>query len=182
MSYYDLFLVCCYSLLQAGASTFISVVLALPLVHFFARYTFWGKKFLLSLVAFFCIMPTKVCALSVKLFYGMNGLPGIISAHVLLNVPLACYLLYTAYQKIDWLTMWVAADLGASSWHQYKDIILVQIKPALVVTSLTIFLLCFSSFSIPCMLGTPFYHYTPDVMLFFANKLGDEAAMQEQQK
>jgi len=177
MSYYDLLLVCCYSLLQAGVSTFISVVLALPLVHFLAQYTFWGKEFFLSLVAFFCIIPTKVCALSVKLFYGMNGLPGIISTHVLLNVPFACYLLYIAYQKIDWLTMWAAADLGAPLWRQYKDTILVQIKPALVVTSLTIFLLCFSSFSIPRMLGTHFYHYTPDVMLFFANRLGDTAAV-----
>ena len=177
MSYYDLLLVCYYSLLQAGISTFISVFLALPIVHFFALYTFWGKKFFLSFVLFFCIIPTKVCALSVKLFYGMNGLPGIISAHILLNVPFACYLLYTAYQKIDWLSMWAAADLGASSWYQYKDTILVQIKPALVVTSLNIFLLCFSSFSIPRMLGTHFYHYTPDVMLFFANKLGDKAAI-----
>jgi len=149
MSYYDSLLVCCYSLLQAGVSTFISVVLALPLVHFFAQYTFWGKEFFLSLIAFFCIIPTKVCALSVKLFYGMNGLPGIISAHVLLNIPFACYLLCTAYKKIDWLTMWAAADLGAPLWSQYKDTILVQIKPALVVASLTIFLLCFSSFSIP---------------------------------
>jgi len=177
MLHYDSLLVCCYSLLQAGISTFISVVLALPLVHFFAQYTFWGKEFFLSLIVFFCIIPTKVCALSVKLFYGVSGLPGIISAHVLLNVPFACYLLYTAYQKIDWLTMWAAADLGASPWYQYKDTILVQIKPALVVTSLTIFLLCFSSFSIPRMLGTHFYHYTPDVMLFFANKLGNEAAI-----
>jgi len=177
MSYYDLLLVCCYSLLQAGVSTFISVVLALPLVHFFAQYTFWGKEFFLSLIAFFCIIPTKVCALSVKLFYEMNGLPGIISAHVLLNVPFASYLLYAAYQKIDWSTMWVAADLGAPLWRQYKDTVLAQIKPALVVTSLTIFLLCFSSFSIPRMLGTHLYHYTPDVMLFFANKLGDEAAI-----
>jgi len=177
MLYHDLLLVCCYSLLQAGISTFISVVLALPLVHFFVFYTFWGKEFFLSLILFFCIIPTKVCALSVKLFYGMNGLLGIIGAHVLLNVPFACYLLYAAYQKIDWLTMWAAADLGALPWRQYKDTILVQIKPALVVTSLTIFLLCFSSFSIPRMLGTHFYHYTPDVMLFFANKLGNKAAM-----
>jgi len=177
MLYYDLLLVCCYSLLQAGVSTFISVVLALPLVHFFALYTFWGKEFFVSFVTFFCIIPTKICALSVKLFYDVDGLPGIISAHVLLNVPFACYLLYTAYQKIDWLTMWAAADLGASPWYQYKDTILAQIKPALVVTSLTIFLLCFSSFSIPRMLGTRFYHYTPDVMLFFANKLGDKAGI-----
>jgi len=107
----------------------------------------------------------------------MSGLLGIIAAHVLLNVPFACYLLYSAYQKIDWLTMWAAADLGAPLWDQYKDTILVQIKPALIVTSLTIFLLCFSSFSIPRMLGTCFYHYTPDVMLFFANKLGDTVAV-----
>jgi len=126
---------------------------------------------------FFCIMPTKLCALSVKLFYGLQGLPGIISAHVLLNLPFACYLLYTAYQKIDWLTVWAAADLGASCWQQYKDIILAQIKPALLLTSLTIFLLCFSSFSIPRMLGTHSYHYTPDVLLFFANRLGDEGTV-----
>ena len=177
MSYDELLLVCCYSLLQAGISTIISVALALPLAHFFAQYTFWGKKFFLSLLLFFCIMPTKLCALSVKLFYGLHGLPGIVTAHVLLNLPFACYLLYTAYQKIDWLTVWAAADLGASFRQQYKDVILPQIKPALLLTSLTIFLLCFSSFSIPRMLGTHYYHYTPDVLLFFANKLGDDQAV-----
>jgi len=178
MSYNDLFFVYCYSLLQAGISTIISVVLALPLAHFFIQYTFPGKKFFLSLLAFFCIMPSKVCALSISLCYELRGFPGIVSAHVLLNLPFACYLLHAAYQKIDWLIVWAAADLGASLRQQYITIILPQIKPALLLTSLTIFLLCFASFSIPRMLGTHCYHYTPDVLLFFANKLGDEKIVQ----
>ncbi|MGB8366779.1 MAG: hypothetical protein WCD44_00315, partial [Candidatus Babeliales bacterium] len=169
MIYYDLFLAWCYTILQAGISTIFSIILALPLVHFLSQYTFWGKKFLFSLLAFFCIMPTKLCALSIKLFYGLQGFPAIISAHVLLNFPFAFYLLHTAYQKIDWLIVWAAADLGASPRQQYKDGLIPQLKPALILTSLTIFLLCFSSFSIPQMLGTHIYHYTPDVLLFYNN-------------
>ena len=143
------------------------------LLIFLLAMHFGANVFFFFWPLFFCIMPTKVCALSIQLFYGWDGLLGIISAHLLLNVPFAFFLLHVAYQKIDWLTMWVAADLGASFWRQYKDAILVQMKPALLATSLLIFLLCFSSFSIPRIFAQLYCHYTPDVMMFKACQLGD---------
>jgi len=167
MTFQDLLLSWCCAIFQAGISVVISLILALPLTYFLSQYNFFGKNFLLSLLAFFCIMPTKLCALAIKLFYGWHGFPGIISAHVLLNFPFACYLLDAAYQKIDWIVVWAAADLGASVKQQYKDAILPQLKPALLLASLSVFLLCFSSFSIPRMLGTDIYHYTPDLFLLF---------------
>ncbi len=154
------------SLLQAAISTFVSVALALPLAHFFNRFSFVGRRFFLSLVPFFCIMPTKICALSVGLFYDADGIVGIIIAHVLMNLPFAFYLLHASYQKVDYTLEWIAQDLGATWWQAYRESTWPVISVPLFAVATLIFVLCFSSFSIPLVLGTADYHYTPAIMLF----------------
>lgn len=153
------------SFLQAAISTFVSVALALPLAHFFGRFNFFGKRFFLSLVPFFCIMPTKICALSVELLYGSGGIVGIVIAHVLLNLPFAFYLLHASYQKVDYTLEWIAQDLGATWWQAYRESTWPVISVPLFAVATLIFVLCFSSFSIPLVLGTADYHYTPAIMM-----------------
>ena len=113
-----------------------------------------------------CIMPTKLVVLCIDLFYGVTGFSGIILAHLMLNIPFAFYILNTAYEKVDATLFLLAADLGASSWCCYKDIIFPILRPTIISIALLLFLLHFSSFSIPLLLGRTIYHYTPEIMMY----------------
>ena len=163
---YTAFIVFSFSIIQALVSTLLSVILALPVAHFFYTFNFPGKRFVISLVSMLCIMPTKLVVLCVTLFYGVNGFVGIILAHVILNVPLTVYIINATYQKLDVSLLWLAADSGACPWRSYKDVVFPLLRPTIVSIFLLLFLLHFSSFSIPLLLGGKIFHNTPEIMLY----------------
>lgn len=151
---------------QALISTVVSLILALSLAHCLYRFDFLGKYLLLACAVVWFIMPTKLVAIIVADCFGVHGIAGIVFAHVLLNMPFATYLMYLSYQKIDCGMLWVAQQLGATSWRCYADIVFPLLKPTIISTSLLIFLLCFSSFSIPLIISSSYYYQTPEVMLY----------------
>lgn len=155
-----------YAIVQAFLSTILSLALALPVAHFFYRYDFPGKKFFISLASMLCIMPTKMVVLCVTLFYGATGFTGIILAHLMLNVPFTLFIINGTYQKLDTTLIWLAADSGATSWQCYKDIIFPLLRPTIISIFLLLFLLHFSSFSIPLLLGGQLHHNTPEIMIY----------------
>jgi len=154
-----------YTVLQALLSTTISIVLALPLAHFLYRFDMMGKKYFLALLPLLCIMPCKLAALGTLLSFNLTGLPGILLAHCALNIPFALYLLLATYNTFDSTWEKSAQQLGASNWQTYKTIYLPFLKPTIQSSAIIIFLLCFSSFSIPLLLGTHEYHLTPDIKI-----------------
>ncbi len=154
-----------FSLVQAAISTVLSVGLALPVAHFFYRYRFPGKALCLTFAALLCIMPTKLIVLSIAQWYALVGFPGIILAHVMLNLPFSLFVLNLAYQKLDTTMLWVACDLGATSWQCYKQVVLPFLKSTIISMAIILFLLHVTSYSIPVLLGTTWYHSTPDVLM-----------------
>ncbi|MFC1842158.1 ABC transporter permease [Candidatus Dependentiae bacterium] len=154
------------AIIQALLSTVFAILLALPLAHFFYKFDFFGRRFFIALASMLCIMPTKLVALCIKLFFGASGFVGIILAHLMLNVPFAFYIMHAAYQKIDMTLLWLAQDCGACPWQYYKDILLPVLRPTLVSLFLLLFLLHFASFSIPLVLGNAFYHHTPEIIMY----------------
>ena len=74
--FYENLIICLFSFLQALISTVLAILLALPFAHFCYKFDFFGKKFFIALVPVLCIMPTKLVALCVSLFYGAIGFGG----------------------------------------------------------------------------------------------------------
>jgi len=165
------------SIVQAFMSTFLSLLLALPIAHFFYKFHFFGKKFFIALASMLCIMPTKLVVLCIQLFYGATGFTGIILAHLMLNVSFTLYIINATYEKFDTTLLWLAADSGASSWRCYKDIVFPLIRPTVISIGLLLFLLHFASFSIPLLLGGSLYHYTPEIMMYNMYSEGNNWAM-----
>lgn len=154
---------------QAFVSTVLSILLALPLAHFFYRFEFYGKKFFISLALILCIIPTKLAAICMPIFYGDNfaiGFVGIILAHLMLNIAFAFYIINLAYYKFDLTFLWLASEAGSKGWRCYKDIIFPLIKPTVISVFFLLFLLHFSSFSIPIILGSSIIHSTPEVSIY----------------
>ncbi len=154
-----------WSLAQATVSALLSILLALPLAHFISRFSFKGKRMAYALMMMLCVMSTKLTAIAVDLCYGLHGSMGIIVGHVLLNAPFVCCLLSLTYQKLDYTVELVAQDLGATNWQRYKTVVFPLLKSTIVSSVVVVFLYCFSSYSIPKMLGTAWYHTTPEIML-----------------
>jgi len=163
---HDAVVVFSFAILQALLSTTLSILLALPIAHFFYRFDFPLKRLFVALASMLCIMPTKIVVLCITLFYGATGFTGIILAHLMLNLPFVLYIIGTTYEKIDTTLLWLAADLGATPWRCYKDIIFPLLRPSIVSIALLLFLLHFSSFSIPLLLGGELQHNTPEIMMY----------------
>lgn len=164
-----------FSFLQAAVSTILSLLFALPLAHFFYRFQFRLKAFFLALASLLCIMPTKLVVLSISHFYSVDGFAGIILAHIMLNLPFSLYVLNLTYQKLDVTMLWVAADLGASPWQCYRDVVFPFLRSTVVSMVIILFLLHAASYSIPLLLGGQWYHKTPEIMmsqLYGAGKSG----------
>lgn len=159
------FCVLACSLLQAFLSTLISILAALPCVYFFNRFSFKGKKLLLSLIPLFCIMPSKLTGLGISVLFGINGFAAIILGHCALNIPLAFYVLYSACAHLNPYWQLIARQLGADQWQAYLDIDLPFLKSAIINATILIFLLCFTSFSLPSILGAQELHMTPDILI-----------------
>lgn len=151
-----------YALFQAFISTLVSVSLALPTAYFFYRYAFFGKQFFLAMALVMSIMPTQLVACAELQFYGVAGFFGIIIAHVLLNMPFALYVLYGACYGLNPAWCFVAREYGATEWRIFKDVFLPFLMPTIASLGAIIFVLCFTSSSLPHILGTQGYHMTPD--------------------
>jgi thiamine transport system permease protein len=151
--------------IQAFLSTFISVACANLAVYFFNRFQFRGKSFTLALVPLLCIMPSKIMALGIMSFGIVDGLFAIVWGHAALNIPLAFFMLYSASQIMNPHWNLIAQEFGATRWQAYKDIDLPFLKPTILSSSIIIFLLCFTSFSIPQILRTAEHHLTPDILV-----------------
>ena len=172
----SLFLVCCFAVAQAVISTFFSLLCALPCVYFFSRFNFRIKKTTLALIPLLCIMPSKVVAQGI---HGMmpQGFAAIIWAHVVLNTPLAFFMIYNAHCATSFHWRLIAQELGATEWQAYKDIELPYLKGTLLSCATVIFLLCFTSISVPHIVGSSFIHLTPDILLLNAYQAHDLQAM-----
>lgn len=153
------------ALAQALISTALSLLLALPIAYFFYRYSFAGKQLFISVAFVLSIMPTRLVAEAQLLFYGTTGFAGIVIAHVLLNMPFAMYVLHNASHGLNHAWCLIAREYGASERHVYTDIFLPFLWPTIVSLAGIIFVLCFTSNSLPHILGTQQYHLTPDCVI-----------------
>ncbi len=166
-----------FTIKQATLSTFLSLVMAIPVMQALSRHSsFPGRRLLLQLSSLSFVMPTMVAVLGIVSIYGYNGylnrilslfgfnggiddgyylygLTGILIAHLFFNLPLAVRVYLQAVSNLPRETWNLAVSLGMSEWQIFRFIewpLLRSIMPGL---GATIFLLCFTSFAIVLTLG-----------------------------
>lgn len=157
-----------FTLVQAFLSTFFSSLIGYPLGFIISRYNFPGKSALRSLLLLPFMMPSTTVVLGFMLLYGPKGLfssiipqlkvlgegfYAIIAAHVFYNVPLVSYYVSTSLSRIDPEIEEASDVLGTSPLLKFLKIFLPQTLPGVLSASLLVFLYCFSSFTIPLILG-----------------------------
>jgi thiamine transport system permease protein len=161
-----------FSLYQAALSTFLSIVLAIPLAVALSREPrFFGRSLLINLFSLSLVIPTIVAIVGLVSVFGKSGLinqlitmanlpafsiyglQGILLAHVFFNMPLAARVLLQSLENIPQEQWRLATQLGLPGRSRWRFIEWPAMRPQLVSIAILIFALCFTSFTIVMTLG-----------------------------
>lgn len=160
-----------FTLLQAGLSAALSVLLAVPVARALARRRFAGRGLLITLIGAPFILPVLVAVLGLLAVFGragllnaalqwaglpqigIYGLQGVVLAHVFFNLPLAVRLILQGWLAIPAERFRLAASLRFGRREMFWQLEMPLLKERVPGVALLIFLLCLTSFAVALTLG-----------------------------
>ncbi|WP_421779372.1 thiamine/thiamine pyrophosphate ABC transporter permease [Kiloniella litopenaei] len=168
-----LFRVIGFTFFQAGLSTLLATLLAIPVARALARRpTLLGRKIFLQLASLSLIIPTIVGVFGVVAIHGRNGwfnqflslfdlsagnylygLTGILIAHVFFNAPLLSRIFLQSLEALPpeyWRT---TAQLGMTGKDIFRLVEWPLLRRIIPASCGLVFLLCFTSFAVVLALG-----------------------------
>ena len=176
-----------FTVWESLLSAIISVSLAIPFSVFFSKYSFFGKKAILTASDVAFALPAILCVLGFVIFYGNNGIlnnilvslhiteekikflysfPSVIMAHVYLNFPVAFSLITSALSGMDEKEEMASKLLGKSNFYTFIRITIPKVKGTIISAFILIFLFCFPSFLIVMSLGGSPKYYTIEAEIY----------------
>ncbi len=181
-----------WSTLQASLSTGFSIVIGISLAWALSHCRrFYGRRLYIALLSSALVLPTLVAALGIITILGRSGwinksltwlelptfspfifgLTGIVLAHCYFNASYAGRALLNRFESIPEEQLKLSRSLGLSTVQRFKLIELPAIAASIPGLAITIFLLCFTSFSIVLLLGGSPKYNTLEVSIYEAIKL-----------
>lgn len=141
--------------LNSVAVTLISVagivLLAAMMAYAFARFDFFGKKFLYGLVIFFMTMPAMSLIVPQFIlateFKVTDSIVGLVALYIAQNIPFAVFLLRGFLEEVPKEIEEAARIDGASAWSTFWQITLPLCKPALATSAIIAFLGAWDEFT-----------------------------------
>jgi len=187
----DLFHLLRMSAIQAGLSVLLAFITGGIVAIALTRLDFFGKPLALAILSAGLVLPTLVVAFGLlaiwgraglindigqafgfgKLPFTIFGLQGILAAHTILNGSFAARIFYDRLQGVPTTSLKLGQSLGLSEWQRLRILDWPVIKSAMPGLGATIFLMCFTSFSIVLLLGGGPANATFEVAIFEAVKL-----------
>lgn len=176
-----------FTVWESLLSAVISVSLAIPFSVFFSKYSFFGRKAILTASDVAFALPAILCVLGFVIFYGNNGIlnnilislgliedkikflysfPSVIMAHVYLNFPVAFSLITSALAGMDEKEEMASKLLGKSNIYTFIRITIPKVKGTIISAFILIFLFCFPSFLIVMSLGGSPKYYTIEAEIY----------------
>ncbi len=160
-----------FTFYQAALSTLLSLLVGLPAAYLFARYEFRGKALVRALTAVPFMLPTVVVAAGFSALLGPRGLlqnlfslsgfnfigtlTAILTAHVFYNTTIIIRVVGNALSSLDPRLEAAARSLGANPFRVWWNVVLPILRPAMLASSLLVFLFNFTSFGVILLLGGP---------------------------
>jgi thiamine transport system permease protein len=158
-----------FTFYQATLSTLLTLLLGLPSAYLFARYDFRGKSLLRALTAIPFLLPTVVVAAGFSALLGPRGLihtlfplstfnfigtlTAILIVHVFYNTTIIIRVVGNALASLDPKLEAAARSLGADPSRVWWNVTLPLLRPALMASTLLVFLFDFTSFGVILLLG-----------------------------
>ena len=149
------------TLLQAAASSVLSLLVAAPIVWLLATVRLRGAAVLRVIVTVPFVLPTVVVGVAFRAlltgpldFLGVEGgWIAIVMAHVFLNVAVVVRVVTAAWLQVDPRTVEAARSLGATPLRAFWDVVVPRIAPAVAAAAALILLFCSTSFGVIVILG-----------------------------
>ncbi len=152
---------------QAGVSTLLTLVCALPCAFVISRYHFKGKKIIQTLASIPFVLPAVVVAAAFQACFGRYGFLGgtplshplamILMAHLFYNFSVMLRIISGFWGSLQEQFSDAAKVLGAGPFQVFFHITLPLLRPAVFSGCALVFMFCFSSFGIVLILGGPSY-------------------------
>jgi spermidine/putrescine transport system permease protein len=153
------------SLLIAGVTTLISLVVGALMAFMFWRFKFPFKRTLESGMNLPIVVPEICFGVAVLLFFSKVGFPTnlpyplnlsqIIIAHVAFAFPFVAIVVRARLEGFNPELESAALDLGASPYQAFRDVIVPHMQPALVAGGLLAFTLSLDDFVITFFASGP---------------------------
>lgn len=166
-----------FTIWQATVSTLLTVALALPGCHVFARYDFPGKSVVRALTTVPFVLPTMVVSLAFTALLGPRGVANqtlmallgleqppldlqhtifiILLAHVFYNYTLVLRIVGTYWSNLSPQLEEAARMLGCSRWRAFREVTLPLLSPSIAAAAVLVFIFDFTSFGVILVLGGP---------------------------
>ena len=142
------------SVLVAGASTIVTLALALALAYAVTRAGIPGRRGVSAACLSATLAPPFLAALALDLALGpTRGLGAVGVAQVLTFLPYAFLLLATGLDRLDPSLDEVAESLGAGGLTILRRVTLALLAPRLLTTALVVFALALGDFANPYLLA-----------------------------
>ncbi|MBT0569054.1 iron ABC transporter permease [Curvibacter sp. CHRR-16] len=149
-----------WTLGQAALSTFIVLLLGVPLAWVLARWQFAGRTLLLRSLMLPFVVPTLVAALGVLTVWGTVGDGALrdtpwllLYGNVFFNLCLVVRAGHEGLQHVAANRVAAARTLGASPWRTFWRVEWPAMLPWLASALCLVFLYCFSGFGLALVLG-----------------------------
>lgn len=156
--------------------TALSLVIGYPFAYFLVRYTparwqqlflvlvilpFW-TSYLLRVYAWMSILGDKGLINQALMLTGIIDEPirvflynqyAVTLVSLYLYVPFAIITLYASLEKFDFTQMHAAADLGATPWEAFRNVLLPQTKAGFITGAIFIFIPMLGEYATPTLVG-----------------------------
>lgn len=157
-----------FSIKQAALSALLAVLLAWPVARaLYYSPGLWLRRSFLSLCVLSFVMPTLILITGLVALLGrqglispwlgqdwnLYGLPGILIAHVYLNLPFAIRVQLLQLQHIPDSSWKLAAQLKLGTWQRLRLIEWPALRAGMLQLFGFVFVLCFNSFAVVLALG-----------------------------
>ena len=155
-----------FTLWQAGVSTFLTLLVAIPGAYLLYRRTFPGQQLIKALITVPFVLPSIVVAVGFAVFrnfhdfwvelgftFLLDPVYWIIAAHVFVNYSIAVRTIGGVWATLDAEVEEAAALDGAGRIKTLFAISLPQLRPAIFSASALVFLFSATSFGIVLVLG-----------------------------
>ena len=167
-----------FSLLLAGLSVVICIMISLPAAQVIAR----SRSAAAQILEEATLLPLSVpgIALSIGLIQGYAVIRGkwwlILCGHLLYTVPLMVRVLTNTLRSFDLERLQLAAQsLGANRWQRLFFIVIPNLRHSIVIGSLLVFAISWGEFNISFLLNTPLNQTYPAAL--YATYTGNSFAV-----
>jgi putative spermidine/putrescine transport system permease protein len=157
----------------AAATTIATLIIATVSGLFLQRHRFFGQPFLVAMLTFPLAFPGVVVGFMIILFAGRQGVIGDLTLHLFgerqvfaysiqglflgylyFSIPRVILTIMAAAEKLDPSLEEAARALGAGPWRVTRDVILPELRPALIASGAIAFATAMGAFGTAFTLAT----------------------------